>query len=104
MWNELLRFPLTGYRDGFTLCQIFRPTADRERTGREAMLRTVRTILGGFCFASLLSAQGGNATLTGRVNDASGAVMPGAAISVENLNTNVVVTAVSNGEGYYAFS
>jgi type 1 glutamine amidotransferase len=35
------------------------------------------------CFAPVLSAQSGNATISGRVKDASGAVMPGAIITAE---------------------
>src|SRR5450759_1714237 len=56
------------------------------------------------CFAPVLSAQGGNAIISGRVNDASGAVMLGAVVSAENVNTNVVLNATTNGEGYYTFA
>ena len=69
------------------------------------MLLNVRqAVFGLVCCTSILSAQGGYATLSGRVKDTSGAVVPGSAISVENINTNVVVSAVTNSEGYYTFS
>jgi hypothetical protein len=69
------------------------------------MLLSLRqAVVGLFCFASILNAQGGYAILSGRVKDASGAVVPGTAISVENVNTNVVVSGITNTEGFYTFS
>ena len=69
------------------------------------MLLNVRqAVFGLICCTSILSAQGGYAILSGRVKDSSGALVPGSSISVENINTNVVVSAVSNAEGYYTFA
>ena len=52
--------------------------------------------------ASLPSAgQSGGATVTGRVADPSGAVIPGATIAIKSLETNVERTATSNPEGIY---
>jgi hypothetical protein len=56
------------------------------------------------CFASVLSAQSGYAIVSGRVNDASGGVMPGVVITAQNVNTNVALNAVTNGEGYYTLA
>ena len=53
------------------------------------------------CVAVVADGQIGNATISGRVNDPSGAVMPGVAISVKNVNTNVVQTTQTNAEGLY---
>src|SRR5947209_4979111 len=69
------------------------------------MLRTVqRSLLGIIFLASALSAQSGYATVSGRVTDASGAVMPAVALSARNINTNVVLNVTTNGEGYYILS
>ena len=50
-------------------------------------------------FAASLSAQ--VATLTGRITDPSGAVIPQAKISVRALSTGAGTTALSTSEGYY---
>ena len=42
-----------------------------------------------------------NAEITGRVTDASGAVVPGAAVVVTNESTNVARKAQTNVDGYY---
>ena len=47
------------------------------------------------------AAQDFRATLTGRVTDASGAAVPGAKITVKNLNTNETFDTTSTGEGAY---
>ncbi len=49
-------------------------------------------------------AQSGNATVTGQVADGSGAVIPGAIVTIQNNSTNVVQTARTNSEGRYAVS
>src|SRR5262245_4680619 len=41
--------------------------------------------------------------MTGEVNDASGAVMPGATVVVTNQNTNIRRQGVTNGSGVYSF-
>ena len=45
--------------------------------------------------------QGTSATLTGQVTDSSGAVVPGATVTVTNADTNLAQTVTSNGEGTY---
>ncbi len=49
----------------------------------------------------MVLAQGGYALVNGRVLDSSGAVVPGTAVMVNNIQTGVVVSAVTNTEGYY---
>jgi hypothetical protein len=66
--------------------------------------RIRRAVLATVCFASVLSAQSGYATLSGRVKDPTGAVMPGAALLAKNVNTNVVLNLRSNSEGYFTFA
>jgi outer membrane receptor protein involved in Fe transport len=50
---------------------------------------------------SLARAQSADSTLTGTVKDASGAVMPGATITVRNRSTNESRTALSSVDGLY---
>ncbi len=56
------------------------------------------------CSASILCAQGGYAMLSGRVQDASTAVVPGVAVTARNISTGVTLNSVSNGQGYYTFT
>lgn len=49
------------------------------------------------------TAQENTANLNGIVKDASGAVIPGAAIKLTNLGTNVAQTKDSNSDGLYSF-
>ena len=58
------------------------------------------------CLAAILSAcvlvaQTGNASLSGQVKDQSGALIPSAAISIQNIATNVTVTTQTNTEGRF---
>ena len=46
-------------------------------------------------------AQQDTATITGEVKDASGALVPSAAITVTNIGTNITVTTTTNDEGTY---
>src|SRR5215467_13104024 len=43
------------------------------------------------------------ATLGGTVSDASGALIPGVAVTAKNIQTGVVTSAVSNETGAYQF-
>jgi hypothetical protein len=52
-----------------------------------------------FLLATALSAQ--VATLTGRVADSSGAVVPKAAVAARSQTTGVTTSTESTGEGYY---
>src|SRR5260370_39116546 len=46
-------------------------------------------------------AQSATATLSGTVEDQKGAVIPGASITVENVNTSLRRQTTTNGEGYF---
>ncbi|MCC6860766.1 MAG: carboxypeptidase regulatory-like domain-containing protein [Bryobacterales bacterium] len=52
-------------------------------------------------FAAPLAAQTSNASVSGRIKDTTGAVIPGATVSVKNTDTNVIRTSESNAEGIY---
>jgi len=52
--------------------------------------------------AAVAAAQTGLASISGQVKDASGAVIPGATITVKNIATNVTRTTQSNAEGRYS--
>ena len=52
-------------------------------------------------FGSILNAQTFRGTLLGTVADATGAVIPGAAITVKNMDTGVARTTESNGDGQF---
>lgn len=49
-------------------------------------------------------AQSSSASLSGRVTDPAGAVIPGASVTVTNVATGVANTARTNGAGHYAFA
>jgi hypothetical protein len=51
--------------------------------------------------APAIFAQQGRGTILGTVTDASGAVVPGATITITNTATNVATTAVTNEDGNY---
>jgi Carboxypeptidase regulatory-like domain len=58
------------------------------------------------CLANLVSivhAQNSSAAVTGVVSDSTGAKLPGAKITLTDIETNVVRTTVSNGTGDYNF-
>ena len=59
-----------------------------------------RLLVVSLVFASLLLAQ--NASVTGRVTDASGAVVPGAKITARNPASGAAFSAESGTEGYYS--
>jgi hypothetical protein len=50
-------------------------------------------------FAGVLAAQ--TASLTGRITDASGAVIPGAIVAARAVATNISSSVTTSGEGYY---
>jgi hypothetical protein len=54
-----------------------------------------------FFFVSTISAQEFRGTITGTVSDPNGAVVPGASITVKNVETNITNTVTSNSEGSY---
>lgn len=52
--------------------------------------------------ATAAYAQQGRGTIFGTVTDATGAVVPGATITITNTATNVISTTISNDSGYYS--
>lgn len=61
-----------------------------------------------FCFALLaehqLSAQMDQGTITGIVEDTAGGVIPGAQVTLTNVDTGLVLHAKTDGSGIYVFS
>ncbi|MCC6861925.1 MAG: carboxypeptidase regulatory-like domain-containing protein, partial [Bryobacterales bacterium] len=53
------------------------------------------------CLVGAAYGQTANATISGKVTDSSGAIIPAATISAKNNDTNVVRTTQSNAEGLY---
>src|SRR5712692_271143 len=53
------------------------------------------------CSVSLVFGQIGTSTISGRVTDPSGAVVPGVAVTVVNTDTNFQFSATTNSEGLY---
>src|SRR2546427_10398918 len=53
------------------------------------------------CVCSIGAAQTDSATISGRVDDNSGAVVVGAQVRVTNIETNIENTTATNGEGFY---
>ena len=58
-------------------------------------------MLAGFLLTCSLASQAQTAQVTGRVIDASQAVIPGAAVAVINLDTGIERRATTNNEGYF---
>jgi hypothetical protein len=52
----------------------------------------------------ILAAQGTDASLTGNVTDASGAIVPNATVTALNTKTGVATTTTSNNAGVYLFA
>ena len=53
-------------------------------------------------FLLLLFAQVNTATISGTVHDESGAVLPGATVMIQNQDTGISRTAVTNETGRYS--
>jgi len=63
------------------------------------------TILSAFILSPFaIQAQTQTASLSGIVTDSTGAVVPGAAVTIRNVDTGVARTAESNAAGYYVFT
>src|SRR5689334_20159603 len=62
-------------------------------------MRLLRIFLTGLALAAVAGAQTSAATVVGRVTDATGAVVPGVAIKVTNVATNIAQQGSSNEVG-----
>jgi hypothetical protein len=56
------------------------------------------------CLTNKLNAQSGNANLSGRITDSSGAIIIGADVTVSNVATNVSVNTQTNSEGHFSLT
>ncbi|MGH9838126.1 MAG: TonB-dependent receptor domain-containing protein, partial [Blastocatellia bacterium] len=63
--------------------------------------RSVITLLFALSLACAAFAQQETATITGEVKDAAGAVVPGAQITITNVETNVALKSETNEQGVY---
>ena len=57
-----------------------------------------------FVVATAAFGQGTSAGLTGQVTDIEGATVAGAQVSVRNINTNLIQSALTNAEGIYSIA
>src|SRR3989442_8520244 len=55
-------------------------------------------------FCPSLHAQAVTATLLGNVTDTAGLPIPGATVTISEVNTNISTSAITNENGYYVFS
>ena len=53
-------------------------------------------------FAGESSAQVAGGTVSGRVTDPSGAILPGASVSITNVATSIVTSSSTNTDGFYS--
>src|SRR5579864_7800593 len=53
-------------------------------------------------FSLPISAQTVSGTLTGHINDSTGAFIPNVTVTAKSAGTDLVRAAVTNGEGYYS--
>lgn len=67
------------------------------------MLSRLLGVVAIFVFASALSAQTATGTMVGAVTDPSGAAVPNARVTLANQATNVSVSTLTNGTGFYTF-
>jgi hypothetical protein len=61
-------------------------------------------LIGLVSFGTLVYGQGTSGSLTGQVTDSSGAAIPKAAVTLTNVDTNLVQSEVSDGQGVYVFT
>ena len=84
---------------GKTLASLFAGSHGVIRAARKALLVAVMVAAAGFPLA--MRAQLNTATLQGVARDASGAVIPNAAVSVKNVDTGVLKATVSGEQGEF---
>src|SRR5437867_11479443 len=73
------------------------------KTWEEGNMHLLRNGIVAIClFALALEAQGFRATIVGRVTDDSGAVVPGAKITITNTGTNEIRSVIVGDNGEYS--
>jgi hypothetical protein len=78
----------------------------RLQRGLPMIIRALALVLGCLLFPAAApdaAAQFDAATVLGEVRDASGGVVPGATVTLRNVQTGITATAVTDGEGAYQF-
>src|SRR5262244_3913202 len=110
-WNTSGTY-FSGYQVSGFIGRITRNFQDNQRLFRKPRGHTMVRVVRGLCtFASILllaampaRAQLATAELNGRVTDDSGAVLPGATVTVTQTATGLVRTAVTESNGTYLLS
>src|SRR5882672_11246936 len=72
-----------------------------EPSGYAFRIATVGALLLAVAFAGPAAARMTRGAVSGTVRDATGAVVPGATVTVTNTGTNQLKTAVSDAQGFY---
>ncbi len=83
---------------------LFSPLSSRNPFSRSSALRLLAVCFLLFSPAASLLAQSTFGTILGTVRDTSGAVVPGATVTLTNTGTTAVRTATSNASGDYVFN
>src|SRR5882762_1821711 len=77
----------------------------RLRMPRSRMTRALFATIFGLClFAGLASAQSASSTINGLVQDKTGAVIPGAQVTITNQNTGARIQTVANNDGSFSMT
>jgi len=66
-------------------------------------LFAILLLCGVLCLTSMAAAQTETATVSGRVSDSSGAVVPAAGVQLQSVDRGEVIATVTNGAGIYVF-
>lgn len=71
------------------------------RVSSKAILRLGSSLLLGLLVVATVYGQGERATVTGTATDSSGAIVVGAAVSIRNVDTNLITRTKTNAAGIY---
>jgi hypothetical protein len=74
-----------------------------EYSMRRTRLFNVILLCGLLCLAKMSTAQTETATVSGRVSDKSGAIVPGAKVEIQSVEQGIVTATVTDGAGIYVF-
>jgi Carboxypeptidase regulatory-like domain len=109
-WVSTSNYKETRYSVFRRVAGFKRPANGKARAvllgGEQSMwrLRIVLSVLVALAFATSAFAQGGNVSISGTVSDPSGAVIPGAKVTVTQKATSFVREDVSNSAGQFNIS